>query len=171
MRTMILILALLMVAVPIADGAQSFSWTAWTYNTSTDPMTGATVKMAAILSTNQVEFKFPYNGPQRAVLVLRRIVAKDGTYDIQDEGAAFSIQRGQFVCPAGDCRIRIRFDDAPPEWWDVSEPADHSSNVLLFDGAWAFPPKVEKAKTVLIAATVYQEGTPVFTFKVAGLKW
>lgn len=164
MKTMMLILALLMAAVPVADGAQSFSWTAWTYDTSTDPMTGATVKIAAILSTNKVEFSFPYNGPQRAILALRK-------HSREGQSALLAIERGQFVCSIGGCAIRIRFDEQSPAWWDASEPGDYRTNALLIDDGQAFSARLQKAKTVRIAATVYQEGTPVFTFKVAGLKW
>lgn len=156
-------LALLLTpVVPVANGAQSSSWT---YTTDTDSMTGGTIKFALVRSTNTVTFGFPYGGPQHATLVLRK-------HPRVGQDVILSIERGQFLCSSFDgCTVLVRFDGGKATTWSAAEPADHSTTTLFIRNSQTFVTKLRKAKTVRLAARFYQEGEPVFIFNVAGLVW
>jgi hypothetical protein len=167
-RTAVTVAIVVLAATALVSEAQALTWGAvswktWTYEASVDPMTGAPVKVAAILSENEVEFQFPYGGRQRALLVLRR--------DDRGESVMLTIQRGQFVCQVDGCQVQARFDGDSPGGWSVATPSDYSMDSLFIKNDQAFTAILRKAKTVRIMATVYQEGSPVFSFHVAGLKW
>jgi hypothetical protein len=159
---MIGLVLLLAQAVWITRGAQSSSWV---YSASTDSMTGGTVKLALVRSTNTVTFGFPYGGPQRATLRLRNRPR-------YGEDVILTIERGQFLCSSFEgCKVLVRFGEETATEWSAVEPADHSTTGVFINPAGAFIERLRDAKTVRIAAQFFQEGEPVFIFNVAGLVW
>jgi hypothetical protein len=82
----------------------------------------------------------------------------------------FAVERGQFVCGA-DCTVLVRFDEEFVHGWGMVRSADGRSDVLIFSESHAFIAKLLETKTANVAATFFQEGERVFTFKVSGLKW
>ena len=132
----------------------------WEYRTDEDKMNGGIRKYATIHSTNVVNFDRPYEGPQRAYIVIRR--SKAG------QDVMFGIQRGQFMCHVFECTITVRFDDAPPVRMTASAPADHSTTVVFISNERNFIHKLSTAKQVRVAADIYHQGTPVFEFTTAG---
>src|SRR2546428_9086484 len=68
----------------------------WAYATNTDQISGQVVLLAKVESTNAVQFGFPYQGEQRATLMLREH-PRFG-FDIM-----LYIQKGQFLCRREHC--------------------------------------------------------------------
>ena len=64
----------------------------WSYDSFEDAMGGALVRQARVKSSNQVEFDFPYAGPQRATLGLR-------THPRHGKDALFAIEKGSDPVP------------------------------------------------------------------------
>ncbi|MGH7563741.1 MAG: hypothetical protein ACREK5_04890 [Gemmatimonadota bacterium] len=85
---------------------------AWSYRTITDEMDGTVTRVAAIQSANTVEFDFPYQGAQRARLVLS---PRPG-YDL----VMLVIQKGQMPCFSG-CKVRVKIDDDDPQYMDATQ--------------------------------------------------
>jgi len=139
--------------------------TAWQYGESEDKMTGQKTKTAVVTSSNTVEFASPYGGPpQHATLILRKMRGSDNVL--------LTIEKGQLTC--GDYferSVSVRFDEKPPRRFGVSEPADHDSTVVFIRSEKSFIAEAKKAKRIRIEAIVYQNGSPVFEFDVAGLEW
>jgi len=137
--------------------------TTWNYSESKDEMTSTIVNLAYIQSTNEVDFKFPYNGNQRMTLSLRKNKKTD---------AMIIIKKGQFLCHIGeDCYVKFRFDEAQPETFEVGLPADHSTTVLFISNPGRLIAKLKKARKTKIEAPFFQEGANVFEFNTESLIW
>ncbi len=134
----------------------------WTYSVSEDPMTSRKSKSATIESENTVNFDFPYQGSQRATLVIR-------DHPTYGRDVILSIERGQLMCQSyRDCQIRVRFDEGKAETWNAAGPADNSSTAVFFRNQARFFQKLRAAKVLRLQVAVYQEGEPIFEFHVGG---
>ena len=154
---------------------------AWSYRTITDEMDGTVTRVAAIQSANTVDFDFPYQGEQRATLVL----SPQPGYD----GVIFSVEKGQLPChdemvepialekllgadPVPGCTVRVKFDDSGP--YDVKATGvQDGANMLRLNpeccGLFTdLVKRIQEAETVKIEVRAYDEGRTIFTFNVAG---
>lgn len=134
----------------------------WRYSQSDDPMSKGKTNHASVISSNTVEFGFPYNGKQNATLTLR-IDPKYG------KDVIFSIEKGQILCSSYDgCNVLVRFDDDKATNYSAAAPADNSTDTIFIRNYSKFVEKISKAKRVRISTNIYQEGNPVFEFDVSG---
>lgn len=146
---------------PINSASSASADNTWSYSHSEDPMSSKVTHTAGIPSTNTVNFKFPYAGPQHAELVLR-------THPKHGKDVIFSIQQGQLLCNDYDgCSVSVRFDDGEAVTYRASSAADHSTETIFLSNYSGFVERMMKAKRVRIAVNVYQEGVPVFEFDVS----
>jgi hypothetical protein len=117
---------------------------------------------ARVQSTNTVEFGFPYTGVQHAALTLR-------THSRLGKDVILNIERGQFLCRSyEDCTILVRFDDQKAQNYSAVGAPDNSTETIFIRNYSRFIGSMQKAKTVRIAAEIYQQGSPVFEFDVSG---
>lgn len=135
----------------------------WAYETDEDKMTGKSVYYARVLSTNTVEFDFPYGGGSQFKLLLRN---KEGVNKV-----LLSVSKGQFMGSYGGKKVRIRFDEDEPFLVSFNEPSDASSDVIFLKPEAKIIEGIKKAKKMLIQAEFYQEGNVIMEFDVEGLKW
>lgn len=141
---------------------ESTTGTQWIYKQAEDKMSGGTTFHARVLSTNTVEFGFPYNGIQNATLHLR-IDPKYG------KDVIFGIEKGQILCNSYQgCTVLVRFDDEKPVNYSAIGAADNSSETIFIRNYGKFVGKLLKAKQVRISTNIYQQGAPVFEFDVGG---
>lgn len=134
----------------------------WRYTAVTDPMTGRPNITASIQSENTVNFSFPYDGEQRATLTLR-------THPTYGRDVIFRIEQGQILCNSFDrCQLRVRFDEGHPQQWKANPPSDRSTTVVFLESYGSFLQRLRTAEMVRIQPEIYQEGNPVFEFKVGG---
>lgn len=134
----------------------------WSYSEADDPMSNGTTYHAVVLSSNTVEFDFPYSGAQNAKLHLR-IDPKYG------KDVIFSIEKGQILCNSSeDCTVLVRFDDEKATNYSAASAADNSTETIFIRNYARFIEKMLKAKRVRISTNIYQEGAPVFEFDVSG---
>jgi hypothetical protein len=134
----------------------------WSYTHTDDAMAKGTVHEASVKSSNTVEFRFPYAGPQHGTLTLQ-------THPRYGKNVIFNIEKGQIPCPSYQgCKVLIRFDDSAPVHYAAVGPEDNSTETVFIRDYTQFLAKMQKAKTVRISANIYQEGEPVFEFDVRG---
>jgi hypothetical protein len=134
----------------------------WTYSVTDDPMTSRKNRAAIIASDNTVSFDSPYAGEQHGTLIIRQ----HSTYGL---GVLLSIERGQILCRSyEDCQLRVRFDEGAPTSWAAIGPSDNSTTTVLLHSESRFVERLRKAKKVRIQVPVYQHGSPMFEFDVAG---
>jgi hypothetical protein len=81
---------------------------AWTYADHQDQLSGGQIHTASVTSSTVIELGFPYQGPQRAELVLRK-------HPRESQAAMLLIERGQLQ----DKGMTVRFDDSQPVRFDT----------------------------------------------------
>jgi len=136
----------------------------WRYEDKDDKMAGGKIRQATTESRNEVNFGFPYQGNQRATLLLR-------VHPRYGRDVVLLLDKGQFLCQIGGCNVAVKFGDAQPQTYSAAPPADHSSTALFIQGHDRFIANAKKVEKVLIEAQFYQEGNRVFEFDVGGLQW
>lgn len=139
----------------------------WIERTSQDDMTDATNVWMSLLSDNQHEFKFPYNGGSKLQIDVRHR-KQDGTQVI------LTLSNGQLQTTSyyGGNNVIVRFDEDAPMTFSTSEPADYSSSYLFLNNPRKFVNRAKTAKKIKIQVPVFDEGQPIFEFTTAEpLKW
>ncbi len=143
------------VSTPEIPGSQ------WNYHQSDDEMSKGIIYQAYVLSTNKVNFDFPYSGAQHGTLILR-------THPRYGKDIIFKIERGQILCASYDgCTVLVRFDDEESVKYSAATASDNSTETIFIQNYSKFVGKMLKAKKVRIAANIYQENAPVFEFDVS----
>ena len=138
--------------------------TNWTYSEHQDGMGRGVTKVAQVVSSNAVQFGFPYQGETHAALQLRRS-PKYG------QDVMLRVERGQFVSSHTHDYITARFDDGQLSKFEIGEPAESTTGLLFIHENEDFINQLRNAKTVKIEADFFQEGPRVFEFDVQGLNW
>lgn len=135
--------------------------TQWMYSQNEDKMSGGSTYLAHVLSTNIVEFEFPYSGVQHAILSFR-----DSSR--QGKDVIFRIEKGQILCNSyDDCSVLVRFDDDKATKYSAIGAADNSTETIFIRNYGKFVEKMLKSKLVRISTNIYQQGAPVFEFNVS----
>ena len=139
----------------------------WDYESEVDEMDGSTTKTAIVVSSNVVDFDFPYNGGSTLNICVRH-TKKYGT-DVM-----IGVSKGQFNSNEynGTNYVTVRFDNDAPIKFTTVEPADNSSDVLFLQNPKKFIKLAKNAKTIKIEASFFTEGSRVFTFNTnKPLEW
>lgn len=123
------------------------------------------ISTATVNSSNTISFEFPYNGPQKATLHIRK-------HPRYGKDVILSITKGQFLCSSvsDGCSVSVRFDDRKAERFSASEPSDNDSTAVFIKGYDRFVSALKKSKTVRIEATFFHEGNRVMEFNTEGFK-
>ena len=132
----------------------------WQYRESIDDISDQLISQATVISINQVNFGFPYDGGSRLVLSLRK-------HPRLGNAVSIGISNGQF----DDQSVMVRFDDNPAFQVSCSEPSDHSSNLLFLGNHSRLVSELQRAHSMKIEVQFYGEGNRVFSFDVSGLIW
>lgn len=147
----------------IADSIEfAMSKSHWVERRSDDEMTDATNVWMSLLSDNQHEFEFPYNGGSKLQIDVR--------YRKQDGNQVIlTLSKGQLQTTifSNGNNVIVRFDDDAPMTFSTSEPADYSSSYLFLNNPRKFINRAKTAKKIKIQVPVFEEGQPVFEFEPA----
>ena len=135
----------------------------WIYFSNEDSM-GRKRTFATTVSTNKLEFDFPYHGAQDGRLIIRK-EPQSGTNVI------IRIERGQFLCQFDGCNVNVRFDDGPIQRFSASGPDDHSTTSLFLGSETTFISRLRRSKKVRIESKFYQAGAKTLEFDVDGFNW
>lgn len=81
----------------------------------------------------------------------------------------FSIEKGQLLCRSySGCPVQLRFDDDKPYTVQGQEPGDNSTEAIFLPGYKSIASRLGKSKKLLVEVGVYQNGSQIFEFDVAG---
>ena len=133
----------------------------WSYDDSTDEMTGKRNTFACTKSTNELQFSFPYSGGTSGELCFR----KKG----KSLNAYLRVSSGQFSCGIEDCSLKFKFDDGPIQSFSGAESSTHETGFLFVEPEQRLLNSVLKSKKLKIQADYYQEGRQVLLFDISGL--
>ena len=138
----------------------------WQYETSKDEMRGIESKFATTVSTNTIDFDFPYNGGSKLILTLRK---RGAEVDVM-----IAVSKGQILCGIQNCETAFKFDNGVVQSITMSEPESYSSDLLFiaYDKTKSkIISQLKNSKKLVIEVPFYQEGKKQFTFDVSGLEW
>lgn len=145
-------------------GSYADNYSEWTYPESVDRMTNEKKHYAELISSNKVDFKFPYNGGSTFIITLMR---NNGKNDV-----LLTVDKGQFIHRfSSSNEITVKFDDGKPIKFPFVMPTDGSSDNIFIENSDKFISKLKKSKQLLIGAEFYQEGTQYIEFYTSGLEW
>lgn len=130
---------------------------AWERHEAVDELTRRPVSILSVDSEEQFRLSFPYEGAQRARLVVREH-PRFGT------DVFIGVERGQIRCHAYDCRIDVVFDDGDPVRWTGNPPDSGTSTTVFLRRTERFLARLRRATTVRVAVTFYRNGSRTFTF-------
>lgn len=138
----------------------------WQTTTSNDEMRGTKSTTTATMSTNQVNFAFPYDGGSNLVLNVRN--------NNKSKDVIIFISKGQFICGSYDgCPVSFKFDNDSVQTITMVGSDSHDSDILFINSqktANAVIQKLKTSKRLIIEPKFYQEGSKQFTFDVSGFK-
>lgn len=150
-------LAALALTANAAEPAKS-SWDLVQYK---DEMTGKYANLARVRSSNVISLGWPYQGPQKGTLTVRKH-PRWGT------NVFFEIERGQLLCRYDNCSVTVKFDDAAPKRMSAAEPEDNSSTLLFINNETSFINQLRKSKRVVIEVGLFQQGNQTLVFETSG---
>lgn len=133
----------------------------WTYSDTTDQMRGTTMRIAQILSSNAVDFDFPYQGGSQALIAVR----KDG----HRTEVLLSVTNGQFDITVNGFSFNAKADNGPIEEWRGTEPNGGSTNLMFLTNPTGFLRQITKAERLIVEPSFYQHGRAQFVFNIGGL--
>lgn len=136
----------------------------WQYSEDADKMTNDKRYFASSVSTNEIEFEFPYNGGSNFTLTIRNM-GKGNEIVLQ-------VSKGQFMSGIMSSEYcRVKFDDGETVKYTYNSAADGSSDVIFFDKSTKFLANLKTAKKLMIEAPFYDAGRQVINFDIEGLTW
>lgn len=133
----------------------------WEYWEDEDKMTDKVRKGARIVSLNEYQFEFPYDGGSIGYIQFQ----KSG----DNLDAIFGISKGQLMTHIDGDFIKVRFDKETPTSYAATSPTDMSSDYLYINKSVDFYKKLLSSKTVIIQAEFFNEGVKTFEFNTEGL--
>lgn len=135
----------------------------WHSQTDVNSISGKKEYYLINVSTNSVDFDFPYNEPGGSRL---KIILRDS-----DEGndAYIVISNGQIKCGYSDCSIRTRDDNGKVRTWKSSSEASGKSNMIFINDVSGFKKYLKANKNIVVGVTFYRAGEHGFNFEVSDL--
>lgn len=136
----------------------------WSYTEDEDKMTSEKRYFASCVSTNEIEFEFPYDGGSHFTLKVRNM-GKGNDIVLQ-------VSKGQFMPGIGSTEYcRVKFDDGETVNYTYGSAADGSADVIFLENSSKFLGKLKTAKKLMIEAPFYDAGRKVIESNVEGLTW
>ena len=132
----------------------------WIYSEYTDEMTGKSVKVASLESTNGAHFKFPYkvNGGSKLTLYVR-------SSERSGEDVFMVIQKGQITCHTRDCGFNIRVDDGPITPLGGSPASAGNSDTAFFRNPSEMKSVFLSGAPFKLEVSFYSAGNQTFNFE------
>lgn len=136
----------------------------WYYSEDADKMTNEKRYFASCVSTNEIEFEFPYNGGSSFTLTVRQMG--------QGNEIVLQVSKGQFMTSFSSSEnIRAKFDEEQPLTFSYNSASDGSMDVIFLENSSKFLSNLRKAKKLMIEAPFFNAGRQHIEFDVAGLNW
>jgi hypothetical protein len=136
--------------------------TEWSFSDDVNKMDDSHTYYAALISSNKLDLKFPYQGENHANLNIRN----EGDENI----VSLSIDKGQ-IYVGGHIEIQVRFDKDKPEVYNCVGAKDFDPKYLFIEDAVNFVKRLKTSNSLIIEATIYENGTQQFEFNTKGFKW
>lgn len=161
MKTTVALLTLLTLSASLAPAAAAPAAPNWSLTQYKDEMTGKYANLAHVRSSNVISLGWPYHGPQKGTLTVRKH-PRWGT------NVFFEIERGQLLCRYDNCNVTVKFDDAASKRMSAAKPEDNSSTYLFINNETSFINQLRKSKRVVIEVGLFKHGNQTLVFETSG---
>lgn len=128
----------------------------WKYNHTTDELDATSLSYATLISLNQLELDYPYQGGTMANMMLL------------NEEVYLMINKGQFNRSTAE-RIRVRFDNQEPTYYNIKSPDKLDPTTLTITNSSQFIDKLRKSDSLKIQVAFVGDGLKVFNFRTTDL--
>lgn len=136
----------------------------WSYSEDEDKMDGTKRYFGSCVSTNEVDFEFPYNGGSSFTLTVRNMG--------QGNEVVLQVSKGQFMTSIGASEtFRAKFDDGQPMNFSYNSASDGSMDVIFLNNSAKFISQLKQAKKLMLEVQFFNAGNKLIYFDVAGLNW
>lgn len=136
----------------------------WTLEVSVDKMGRGSRVEAKKVSSNTLEFSFPYNGKQRSTLHFIKFIENQ-------KRVVISVDRGQFNNIYMNNSVDVKFDDNKVKKYKYDFSGDGNMNYILLNDFNSFVKSAKVSKKVMIEAKFYQSGNQILEFDLTGFDW
>ncbi len=137
--------------------------TEWSFSDDINKMDDSHTFYAELKSSNKLDLKFPYQGENH------------GNLNIRNEGGenivSLSIDKGQIYIGGQNTEIQVRFDKDTPEVYNCVGAKDYDPKYLFVEDAITFVKRLKTSKSLIIEATIFENGTQQLEFNTKGFKW
>ncbi|MCK8493425.1 hypothetical protein M0L20_16275 [Spirosoma sp. RP8] len=134
----------------------------WHYERTTDN-TNNPVYKASVVSSNVLDFAFPYAGGSVGTLTIRKRSTGTTVY--------LEVSKGQFNRSFQGGNAQIRFDNGSPVSYFFSGAENGRANIIFFDAEQKLIRQLKTAKEMVVTIGFNSQGTHQVKFRVAGLRW
>jgi hypothetical protein len=136
----------------------------WSYSENVDKMTNQKKYYAEVISTNKIEFEFPYNGGSTFTIQIRN--SGNGNE------ASLRVSKGQFLPSImNENTVKIKFDNNAAYDLNYGSEKTGKSDVIFLAMSDQFIQQMKTAKKLMIECEFFNEGKKIIDFDVEGLKW
>lgn len=131
----------------------------WSYESTTDKMSGKSMDVATLASQDSLNLPFPYAGTNYAHLMIRR----HPQYGLD---VIYSVQKGQILCPSySGCTVKVKFGDKAPVSFSASPSDDRDTTYVFLRDAKRFIASAKSVDSFLIQPPLYKGGAAVSEFR------
>ena len=147
------------------EDASSSDASSWQYSDQKDDMRGTSEHIAEIVSSNSLNFDFPYSGGSQGTIILK----KGSKHGLQ---VLLKIEKGQFICYSfTGGHVAVKFDQGPVQNFRCESTSDGSSNYIFIEPESKFVAGLRSARHTTIETEYFKAGNQQLSFNTAGLKW
>jgi hypothetical protein len=130
----------------------------WTYGQNTDKLTGKATQWACLASSNELQFKPPYEGGSTGEVCFRKGQTQD---------AYFHISRGQISCHTDGCQVHLKAGQDETISLDAAGPRDYDPTRVILSSDVRILAAARRAESFRLEVPFFQEGRQVFIFTPA----
>lgn len=134
----------------------------WDYISSKDEMTDKITKLAILLSTNSLDFEFPYNGGTSFHLFLRQTGKVLDAY-IKCNNCMFDVSDYE------NDYVVVRIDDNKSVKYRILRADDQSYDIIFFSNPMTLIESISSGKELRVEAPFYQSGRQIIRFNIENL--
>jgi hypothetical protein len=134
----------------------------WNYNDTEDKMDGTKMFRAMLLSTNSINFGFPFENNTFYLMI--RNFGKGNEVLLQSSGQPFMISFNN------NDKCRVKFDDESSVNYGFNS-ATTSMGTIFFKNPKTFISKLKNSKNLMIGCFFYEAGEKIIEFDTKGFQW
>ncbi|KAB7732390.1 hypothetical protein F5984_00005 [Rudanella paleaurantiibacter] len=134
----------------------------WKYSQSQSTAGDITYR-ATLISTNMIEFSYPYAGGTNVSLTIRKTKGDRYVY--------LEVEKGLFTRSFQNGSAQVQFDGQKPIIYSLSAAANGRANIVFFEKEAKLIEQMKRAKNMVVNLSFAGQKPREIKFQIAGLRW